>query len=853
MVTGVLLLFSKQPDMWWEERPFRPPAIPPVPPNQNALLANPPPNEPLEDPSGEGSVGIWVVSGNQIAEVTDRRGRPPDLSLRRHFRYDGGHVRIQREPGWADGNLPADDTYRLRAHWEGKDLYYLGPWGRWEKLATYTEGRFQFEENGVVWVMEKVPLAKLGADDRALARTRPVWHYPGLEEQPPPLAMTVEWTFGPREKETAPIEPLRVLREEMNPVFRLRKDPDGVSRPRANPDKIKGLAWSPDGRRIVSWGEYWAPDGSRIGRDVGYVGLWEAATGDRLSPLQELPEVLDIAFSPDGSRLAVATTDGTVHICDAKTRADVLRLAGHVGYVHAVAFSRDGNLVASTDALSVVIWAAQTGTRQRVIQAPNRGFDRLLFGPGDRVLLAADRFNDEVKVWDLATGALARTSRASKGFSRPIVFRPDGGRLAYCNLLRGVQVWNIDRAEVQGRFSRYRGNYGELASLAYSPDGRYLASGGKGNVVLWDAETGKNLCTLNGYSDEVRGLAFSPDGKCLAACGRRSTIEVWDMASLLRGRIAHRPARPNQQKGALPAHEDQVFCLALTPDSLTLASGGADETVRLWDIPSRKVKAILSGHIASIRSLACSPDGRTLVSGSCDGEIKLWELPAAVERLTLQGDDGGLRSLAISADGRTMAEGHRKVKLWDMAAGRVIRTIDTDFHDEALAFQPGGVMLALGGQRWHGVDGPQSGEVLVLDPVAGREIQRFRDMPTGVICLAFQANGRTLAAGCWDRTVRLFDLVSRKQGAVLQGHTDSVGAVAFTADGRRLASGDSKGNISIWDLASGAALVSFPAHDWWVWSLALTPDGNTLISCGGTDNAVKFWDVKDVLKRWAKR
>jgi WD40 repeat protein len=342
------------------------------------------------------------------------------------------------------------------------------------------------------------------------------------------------------------------------------------------------------------------------------------------------------------------------------------------------------------------------------------------------------------------------------------------------------------------------GHTSPVLSVAFSPDGKTLASGQfNGPVQLWDMATHRQIGRpLTGHTSEVSSVAFSPDGKTLASAGSDGTVRLWDVAT-------HRQiGRPLTDR----VPEFVMLTVAFSPDGETLASGSNDGRVRLWDVAThRQIGGPLTGHTGGVHSVAFSPGGRTLAAGSGDGMARLWDVaePARPRQLgqPLPGGKIPVYSVAFSPGGHTLASASDAVRLWDVATHR----------------QTGG-------------------------PLTGH---------TGAVTsVAFSPVGETLASGSLDRTVRLWDVASHQQiGSPLTGHTGPVFPVAFSPDGKTLAGGNDHGTVRLWDVAThrqiGHPLSGHsnrvPEPPVYI-TVAFSPDGKTLAR-SDDDGRVRLWDV----------
>ncbi|MEH2035302.1 protein kinase domain-containing protein [Nostoc sp.] len=302
----------------------------------------------------------------------------------------------------------------------------------------------------------------------------------------------------------------------------------------------------------------------------------------------------------------------------------------------------------------------------------------------------------------------------------------------------------IENVAIGGQIHTLQGHFSYVISVAFSPDGKILASGSCDNIIkLWDVGTGRVIYTLKGHSYWVTSLAFSPDGKILTSGSGDKTIKLWNVT---RGR----------QIRTLKGHSEWVRSVAFSPDGKTLVSGSGDKTIKLWNVTRGRQIRTLEGHSEWVRSVAFSPDGKTLVSGSDDKTIQLWDVTTGGQICTFKGHSGWVTSVAFSPDGKILASGSedKTIKLWNVTTGGQIRTLQG--HSDSIR------------------------------------------------SVAFSPDGKILASGSYDKTIKLWDVGTAREIYTLQGHSSSVTSVAFSPDGKILVSGSHDNTINIWQVGSSS-------------------------------------------------
>ncbi|WP_293081180.1 AAA-like domain-containing protein [Okeania sp. SIO3B5] len=567
-----------------------------------------------------------------------------------------------------------------------------------------------------------------------------------------------------------------------------------------------------------------------------------------------------VAFSPDGETIATASDDNTVKLWNRQGKL-LQTLSGHENSVNDVAFSPDEETIATaSDDNTVKLWNRQ-GSLLQTLSGYENSVNGVAFSPNGEII-ATTSDDNTVKLWNLQDQLLQALTTHENSVNG-VTFSPDGETIATASDDKTVKLWDLKATLLQ----TLSGHENSVNSVAFSPDGETIATTSVDKTVkLWNRQ-GKLLQTLSGHENSVNSVAFSPDGETIATISGDKTVKLWNrQGSLLETLGVHENSvngvafspdgetiatasddntvklwnRQNQLLQTLTHHENSVNSVALSPDGETIATASDDNTVKLWNRQGKLLQT-LTGHDSWVNGVAFSPDGETIATASDDNTVKLWNRQGKLLQ-TLTGHDSWVNGVAFSPDGETIATASddNTVKLWNRQ-GKLLQTLTG--HDSwvnGVAFSPDGETIATASDD----------NTVTLWNCQGSLLQILIDHESSVNGVAFSPDGETIATASDDNTVKLWN----RQGKLLQtltGHESSVNSVTFSPDGETIATASNDKTVKLWN-RQGKLLQTLTGHDNWVNGVAFSPDGET-IATASDDNTVKLWNgwQFDRLHEWA--
>ncbi|MDA1230465.1 MAG: WD40 repeat domain-containing protein [Planctomycetota bacterium] len=500
-------------------------------------------------------------------------------------------------------------------------------------------------------------------------------------------------------------------------------------------------------------------------------------------------DVLSVAVLQQREQILAALSNGRVMVLDRTTREPVQLVECHAGPVTGLDVSISGELL---------VTAGADGT---------------------------------VKTWHLPSFNLAATLPGTASRIAAVAISSDGSRIAASGFDKTIRLWNV---ESTADSSILNGNHSVVRSVAFSPDGTTLASASDdGMVRLWSVKQKNEIRTFSGHVGRIRDVEFSPDGRTVAAAGEDGVVLLWSVAN------------PDASPMVL-THSAMIWCVAFSPRGSLLAAGDADGTVHIWDLETGRITSSLEGPADTVTSLRFTADSQTLYGSSHDGLIYAWRAkqPPYPAFAAVEIDAGKVWAMAVSPDGSQIAVGgHRGFfRTLDLKTGKQ----GSELHGshpatvDCLEYSPDGQFIATGSWR--------NDTVMLWRADDGAKQQSFK-ADGNIRAIAFSPDGMTIAAGCDDKLLFVWNLESGEVIHKVNAHALPVYDVSYSPDGQTIAtcSGNwteaKPGQIKLWKADSLDEITRLEGHDVAIRSAVFSPDGSKLASVS-EDGVIKVWDIK---------
>ncbi len=593
-------------------------------------------------------------------------------------------------------------------------------------------------------------------------------------------------------------------------------------------DTVSDVEFSPDGTKLAS------------ASSDHTAKIWDFASGKELFTLKgHTDQVMQIKFSPNGKRVATASWDGTAKIWDVATGQVLMTLSGHTGRLADIQYSPDGKLLATVaDDLMVKIWDAESG--RELLSLPDASLFLVSFSPdGSKVALGYE--DGTIKIWDIVRKQVIQTLSGGHETSANIVFfSPDGTKLVsndYDNDI--IFVWDLQSGEPLAQLSGYY--------PAFDPTGSLLASWTNvGDLAIYDTSNYQKIYAFSGHTAGGNGTIFNQDGSLLATPNADGTIKILDMTN-------------GRELFTLSGHAGGVGDAAFSPGCVRppespfaqcgqyLATASRDKTIKIWDVTPAGNREIIT--VPGFGSFF-SPDGKRLITVVFDDPTTVtyhtWDMTAlGEERETSSFSvshpapvmDGGFSPDATLA-GTLSVDG--TLKILDLTTGAETLTFTAPEPIEGVI----DVSILASGPRLTAISPNQ--ELTVWNAASGKKIATLPAFSGAVMVVGFSPDGSQMVVILdGDLTATLWDLTTGEKLFDLAGHSQPLYNTAFSPDGKRLVTVGKDGAAIVWDVQTGKRLLLIPTGHSSSINVAVFSRDGTRLATGGYDGVVKVWGVSE--------
>jgi WD40 repeat protein len=485
--------------------------------------------------------------------------------------------------------------------------------------------------------------------------------------------------------------------------------------------KISNLAYGPDGKVILGSGA------------DGNIYIWNSADGSLVQSLEGNGNpVRTMQISPNGQLVVAGSEDKTLSMWNVSSGIRFLSITAHYKPVNIVTISPDSKIAASaSDDNTFILWDTTNGKQIRLtsVQSGVRGLAFTRDGAG----IVTGEQNGTISLWDIATGKLSKTVGKVPGEINSLAFNADGSLMAI-----GANSLHVWRPSDDALVAPFKGFTNAITCLAFNPDAGLLAAGNlDGKISVWSPKENAEKAVLEGHVGSINTLAFSPDGRFLASGGVDNNIIIWDVAS-------------GQKVYMIRGHSGGVRSVAFNIDGSRLASTGGwvDITLKMWDMSTGNGLYNITGFTKGDIELAERKGTNTLASAGGDGIIRIWNFDSRELIATIEKHSRAVRSIVFSQDGGYMASSSEDGNsyVWETNGWTMVKNLLTK-GSNSLAFTSENQVLAVGGE---GIEFWSTTSGSMLTDISGT--------PGTTVKLALSNDGKVLAAGSTDGTIRLYGI-----------------------------------------------------------------------------------------------
>ena len=521
---------------------------------------------------------------------------------------------------------------------------------------------------------------------------------------------------------------------------------------------------------------------------------------------------------------------------------------GHLGFIKSIAISPDGKyIVSGSGDKTIKIWDFKTGMCLNTLEGNEDSIDTVAISPDGKYIVSGSE-DKTIKIWDIKTGECLNTLEGHENFISSVAISPNGEYIVSGSWDNTVKIWDIKTGEC---LNTLKGHSGSVYSIAISPDGKYIVSGDGtfrlipqkdfGIIKIWDFKSGVCLNTLEGSTRYVNSIAISPDGKYIVSGGSDNTIKIWNI-------------KTGESLKTLAGHSNSLYSIVITPDGKYIVSRSKYNTIKIWDFKTGKCLNTLEGlNLITI----ISSDGKYIVSGSWDNTVKIWDIKTGMCLNILEGLSSSISSVSISSNGKYIvctdvnknfnspSKTEKIIKIFDFETGKCLKTLERLSSSVSLVSISSNRKYIVCTEVIKNLDSSSGTEeiIKIFDFETEKCLKILKGHEDSINSVAISPDGKYIVSGSDDETIKIWDIKIEKRLNTLKGHNDYVESVVISTDGNYIVSGSWDNTVKIWDFKTGECLNTLKGHSDSVYSVAISPDGKYIVS-GSSDGTIKIWNFK---------
>lgn len=583
---------------------------------------------------------------------------------------------------------------------------------------------------------------------------------------------------------------------------------------RGHAETVTSLALTPDNKYIVSGSQDYS------------VKVWSVHTlEEEFTLLGHTSSITSLAVTPDGKQIISGSEDQTIKIWNIFERKLEITLIGHSTPINSISLSPSGiYLTSASNDPSIKVWNLLEKKEEFTLQG-TENFMQAILSP-DQTQIYSRSQEHVIQVWNFQERAVEYTKKWDSWEINSCILTPDGKFVVVENR-EVMRLWNIQK-KVEEYVIKSTG-LNDLHSAILFDNGNMLVCANRfSEVFVYDLLKLQEKLTFIGHTEEVNALAISASEDYIISGSEDKTIRIWNFSE-------------KREQKTYYGHSNYVSTISLIENDFYLLSGSNDDTVKLWDLTKGEVTNTLKGHKKMVTCMAFSRSNNVFVTGSNDSTLIIWNLQTFQINTLLQGHTNEVTCIGITPDSKTIISGSKDktLRFWSVSEKKEISCITSRNNIDALVICPNGKHLAYA----------SSHSIVIFNLADMKNSGYLNGHKNDVKALAVSSDGKFIASGSTDRSVKFWDWESRSEDLVYTfvGHQKEVLCVCISEKNNFIVSGGEDAMVILWDINAKRRICTFSGHKSEIYTVVMSKNESFIMS-GSMDYTIKQWSISKSMK-----